>query len=60
MDLCQPEVESDEGNESLVINKKLVPEDTYNSTIQYFNQVITHKVVNSDEDIIIPPLNDAF
>ena len=46
MDLCQPEFESDEENESLVINKKLASEDTYNPTIQYFNQVINHKVVN--------------
>jgi hypothetical protein len=60
MDLCQPEVESDEDNESLVINEKLAPEDTYNPTIQYFNQVITHKVVNPDEAHIIPPLNDAI
>lgn len=60
MDLCQPEAESDEENESLVINEKLVPEDTYNPTIQYFNQVVTHKVVNPDEANIIPPLNDAI
>jgi hypothetical protein len=33
MDLCQPEVESDEENEILVINEKLVPENTYNPTI---------------------------
>ncbi len=48
MDLCQQEIESDEENEQLVINERLAPEDTYNPTIQYFNQVVTHKVVNPD------------
>ena len=42
------EIESDEENEQLVINERLAPEDTYNPTIQYFNQVVTHKVVNPD------------
>jgi hypothetical protein len=43
-----------------VINEKLVPENTYNQTILYFNQVITHKVVNPEQAHIIPPLNDAI
>ena len=60
MDLCQPEVQSDDENENLVINEKLVPENTYNPTIQYFNQVITHRVVNPEDANNIPPLNDAI
>lgn len=45
MDLCHQEEELD-------------PEETFNPTIQYFNQVVTHKMVNPEESV--PESNPAI
>ena len=39
------------------IEEKLEPEKTFNPTIQYFNQVVTHKVVNPEQANQIPEQN---
>lgn len=55
LDLCQEVQESDD--EVPVIEEKLEPEKTFNPTIQYFNQVVTHKVVNPQQANQIPEQN---
>jgi len=57
LDLCAAE-EDAEGEQ--VIEEKLQPEKTFNPTIQYFNQVITHKVVNPEQAGELPRLNSAI
>ena len=53
LDLCQEDEDGDQV-------ERLDPEETFNPTIQYFNQVVTHKVVNPHEADQIPPLNPAI
>lgn len=53
LDLCKEDEDGD-------VEERLEPEETFNPTIQYFNQVVTHKVVNPHEADNIPSLNPAI
>lgn len=57
MDLCQEELNSDE---ELEITEKYEVEKTFNPTIQYFNQVVTHKAVNPEQAADLPEMNEAI
>jgi len=45
LDLCPVEENSDEEQE---VVEKFAVDKTFNPTIQYFNQVVTHKAVNPE------------
>ena len=57
MDLCQEEMNSEDEVE---INEKYEVEKTFNPTIQYFNQVVTHKAVNPEDAANLPDMNEAI
>lgn len=57
LDLCPEEVDSDGEVEQ---TEKLEVEKTFNPTIQYFNQVVTHKVVNPQRASELPAINPVI
>lgn len=57
LDLCPIEVDSDEEVE---INERIQPEKTFNPTIQYFNQVVCHKVAHPEAVDELPQMNHAI
>lgn len=50
------EVEDEDGE----LEEKLEVDKTFNPTIQYFNQVVTHKVVNPELAGQTPPMNPVI
>jgi len=52
-------VEENSDEEQEVVEKFAV-EKTFNPTIQYFNQVVTHKAVNPEQAGVLPKMNEAI
>jgi non-homologous end joining protein Ku len=57
LDLCQQEENSDGELEEV---ERLKVEKTFNPSIQYFNQVVTHKVINPQQANVIPEMDPVI